>query len=195
MKPYPQVSLLAVAALMTFHVFAQNPPPTERDGQRPPAGERNHEDHGGPGGRGGGPRVNPLFLALDTDKNGELSAAEIANAPTALKTLDKNQDGKLSQEEIRPNFPEGGRGGPRGASNTEAIERIMAFDKNSDGKLSSDELPERMRNLMERADANKDGFLTKEELTQAMNFTQRPAGGPGASGGPAGDRRPPQGQP
>jgi Ca2+-binding EF-hand superfamily protein len=39
--------------------------------------------------------MNPLFQALDTDKDGELSAAEIANAPAALKTLDKNKDGKL----------------------------------------------------------------------------------------------------
>ncbi|NBP23235.1 MAG: hypothetical protein EBU81_01485 [Proteobacteria bacterium] len=139
--------------------------------------------------------MNPLFQALDTDKDGELSAAEIANAPAALKTLDKNKDGKISQEEVRPNFPEGGRGGPRGANNTEALDRMMAFDKNGDGKLSSEELPERMRNMLERADSNKDGFLTRDELGQAMNSMQRSGGGAGGPGGSGGERRGPQAEP
>ena len=43
------------------------------------------------------------FKQLDTDKDGEISAAEIANAPKALKALDKNNDGKISPEEVRPN--------------------------------------------------------------------------------------------
>lgn len=81
-----------------------------------------------PGGRppGGGPDagrrpVPPLLAALDADKNGELSAEEIANAATALKALDKDGDGKISKEELRPAMPprpEGpgaGKGeGPRG---------------------------------------------------------------------------------
>jgi hypothetical protein len=58
----------------------------------------------------------PVLVALDTDKNGEISADEIANAATSLKTLDKNGDGKLTEEEVRPNGPPpgGGPGGGRG---------------------------------------------------------------------------------
>ena len=58
----------------------------------------------------------PVLIALDADKNGEISADEIANATTALKTLDKNSDGKLTEEELRPNGPPpgGGQGGGRG---------------------------------------------------------------------------------
>ena len=57
----------------------------------------------------------PITIALDTDKNGEISADEIANAATALKTLDKNGDGKLTEDELRPSFgPGGGQGGPGG---------------------------------------------------------------------------------
>jgi hypothetical protein len=66
------------------------------------------QDEGGrpPGPRGGG----PLLEALDANKDGKLDAAEIANAAAALKTLDKNGDGILTQEELRPNRP-GGPGG------------------------------------------------------------------------------------
>ena len=62
----------------------------------------------------------------------------------------------------------------------------MAFDKNGDGKLSASELPERMRGLLARADANKDGFVDKDELTR---LAQQQAGrrqGPGPGMGRGG---------
>ena len=62
------------------------------------------------GGRG----MSPIIAALDADKDGEISAAEIANAAVALKTLDKNSDGKLTGEEFRPARGERGPGGDRG---------------------------------------------------------------------------------
>ncbi len=82
-------------------------------GGRPPGGP------GGPGGPEGGRRpVPPLFAALDANKDGELSAEEIANAATALKALDKDGDGKISREELRPPMgprpPAEGEGKPRG---------------------------------------------------------------------------------
>src|SRR5258706_15280920 len=47
-----------------------------------------------------------------------------------------------------------------------AVARLMAFDKNKDGKLTREEVTdERLRSLFERADANKDGVVTKAELT------------------------------
>jgi hypothetical protein len=42
----------------------------------------------------------PLMQLFDTDKNGEISADEIANAPNILKALDKNDDGKLTRDEL-----------------------------------------------------------------------------------------------
>ena len=67
---------------------------------------------GGPGGRGGMIRFSPILSALDADNDGVISAAELANAPAALKTLDKNGDGQLTEDELRPQF--GGRGGQGG---------------------------------------------------------------------------------
>lgn len=47
----------------------------------------------------------PAIEALDLNKDGKLSVAEIEAAPESLKTLDKNSDGDLSREELRPSQP------------------------------------------------------------------------------------------
>src|SRR5438309_493400 len=45
------------------------------------------------------------------------------------------------------------------------VNRMMAFDKNKDGKLSRDEITDpRLLRLFDRADTNKDGVVTREEL-------------------------------
>jgi EF hand len=85
---------------------------TNQDGAMPPPGD------GAPGqGHRHGPPMDPLFQALDTNHDGVISADEIANAPAALKTLDKNGDGQLTREELRPARPQhadkGGQEGER----------------------------------------------------------------------------------
>jgi Ca2+-binding EF-hand superfamily protein len=47
-------------------------------------------------------RLNPVLAALDADHNGQISAAEIQNSPAALKTLDKDDDGRLVADELLP---------------------------------------------------------------------------------------------
>ena len=144
---------------------------------------------GGRGRDGGPPRMNPMFAALDANGDGTIDAAELANASVALKKLDRNGDGKLTDDEVRPAF--GGRGGPggpgggQGAGNAdEVVARMLQFDKNADGKLAKDELPERMVAMMERGDANKDGFLTRDELVAlAQAQMQRGATGGDRDGG------------
>ena len=50
-------------------------------------------------------------------------------------------------------------------SNSPIVTKMMAFDKNKDGKLTKDEVTdERLHRLFDRADKNKDGVVTKEEL-------------------------------
>jgi hypothetical protein len=67
---------------------------------------------GNPNGpRGQRPPPSPLMEALDVNHDGVIDADEIANAPAELKTLDKNGDGKLTQDELRPPRP------PQGAGN------------------------------------------------------------------------------
>ncbi len=47
-------------------------------------------------------RAIPVIAAIDTDQNGELSAKEIDDAASALKTLDLNRNGKLERKEFQP---------------------------------------------------------------------------------------------
>lgn len=174
---------LAIAACAWS--FAQQRPEGDRGG----AGDRGAGDRGGPGGRR--PAV-PVMQAIDADGDGEISTKEIENAAVALKTLDKNKDGKLSDEELRPTFGGpggfggfGGFGGGRGAGGgganvEETVTRWLAKDANKDGKLAKDELPERLQNVLGRADTDKDGALSKDELTA---MAQRESSGGGFGGG------------
>jgi hypothetical protein len=88
-----------------------------RDGPREGRDGRDGPSREGREGRPEGPAFRfpplPLMVALDADANGEISAEEIEGAAAALKKLDKNSDGVLTREELRPDF--GGReGGFRG---------------------------------------------------------------------------------
>jgi hypothetical protein len=51
---------------------------------------------------------------LDANSDGIIDEKEIANASLALKKLDRNSDGKLTPEELRPPRGPGGPGGAGG---------------------------------------------------------------------------------
>ena len=65
---------------------------------------------GGQGMRGG--QTPPLLRVFDADGDGELSTEEINGAVQKLEKLDRNSDGRLTAEELRPQGR--GQGGPRG---------------------------------------------------------------------------------
>jgi hypothetical protein len=44
---------------------------------------------------------------MDTNHDGELDSDEIAAAKLNLKTLDRNGDGRLTEDELRPGPPGG----------------------------------------------------------------------------------------
>lgn len=77
-----------------------------QDGGRPPQRPPFNRD-GGPGFDGPRP-IPPLMAALDANRDGEIDETEIKNASEALRKMDKNGDGKLTLEELRPRRPEGG---------------------------------------------------------------------------------------
>ena len=141
-------------------------------------------------------RIMPVLAALDADSDGELSATEIENASKALHRLDKNGDGKLTFEEMRPDPREMANGmgrpgdgeGPVGPQGGPALMLRMfeSRDANDDGKLSGDEIPEPMRGRMERIDQNGDGAISREEVERAAEMFRDRAGGPGAGGPGAG---------
>ena len=73
-------------------------------------------------------------------------------------------------------------GGPGGKRSTETVDefvaKMMAFDANKDGKLTKEELTDtRLHALFDRADTNKDGVVTREELEALFAKETLPAGG------------------
>ncbi len=85
----------------------EGPPP----GDRPEGGDR--KDAGGKRegpGRDGKRPPPPLFSAIDPNGDRTIDADEIAGTPEALRKLDKNEDGKLTAEELFPKPPKGKRG-------------------------------------------------------------------------------------
>jgi hypothetical protein len=163
-------ALLAVFAVTS--VDAQRP--EGKDGSRG-ARDRAPDGPGGPGGAGGGfggGRFQlPIMKALDADGDGNLSEKEIKKAVAALKKLDKDKDGTVAAAELMPDFAgfgpggaggpggfgpggpggfgpggAGGAGGPGGFRGfappdpKDVVNRVMEFDVDKDGKLSRDEL-------------------------------------------------------
>ena len=193
-------TLVVLASIsMSSHLMAQGPGGRGGDGGR--GGQRGGDGGAGGGGyggqRGGGPRpVSPMMTALDVDKDGKLSAEEIANAAVALKALDKNSDGVLDATELAPARPErggrggdggggrGGRGGRGGGGDPSAfIDRMMERDTNKDGMISKEEGGERMSRFFDMMDGDADGNLTKEELETAAKRFQGGGGRGGRGGG------------
>lgn len=110
------------------------------------------------------------FAKADKNGDGALDQTEVtAERWTRIQAADANKDGKVTKAELEQARATGvlPRGehhrGRRGHSPETMIQRL---DKNGDGVLQASEVPERMRGMFDKADANKDGSLTKEELVQ-----------------------------
>src|SRR5262249_1746577 len=89
----------------------------------------------------------------------------------------------------------GGKKGGKGTSETadEFIAKLMAFDKNKDGKLSKEEITDaRLHALFERADTKKNGYITQADLEALFQREKLEGGGFGGFGdkgkGPGGDK-------
>jgi hypothetical protein len=194
-------------------LFAQQPPPGAPGA---PGGERGERPQRGPR------MVPPILAALDADKDGTVSAEELANASAALATLDKNSDGKLTAEEIHPTparrgkdgagrpegpppgaegGPEGpggpppGAGGPRGERGPRMKPPfIAALDADDDQVISAEELAKASAALA-ALDKNTDGKLTPEELMpRGPRGPRGEGGGRRGPGGPGGEGRPSRGE-
>ena len=86
---------------------------------------------------------------------------------------------------------------PGARSDDDLVTRMMAFDSNKDGKLTKSEVTDdRLHRLFDRSDANKDGTVTKEELAAlAAKEQSDDRGGPPGFGPPGGGRPPGFGPP
>ena len=147
----------------------------------------------------------PVMAALDADQDGTLSAREIENASKSLMKLDKNGDGVISAEELRPDpskfqsmmggIVAGGKGMLAGQPSATMMMRMFETrDKNGDGKLSGDEIPEQLKNRLAAIDQDGDGAIQKSEIERAASMITggglRPGRGNGNNGSGVKPKRP-----
>lgn len=168
---------------------------------QPPGGR------GGPGGgQGGGPGRGPrgarppmpIIDVLDADHDHVISADELKNATKSLLTLDKNNDGKLTENEFGPGAANArGRGGPQGGPG--GGQRPGPGDDRGPGgpgrrgpQDDGDGPPpppsaDRMVEHAMEFDADGDGMLSQDELlkfAKEIENHRRQAGGPQGGDGP-----------
>ncbi len=109
-------------------------------------------------------RIDQAFHALDTDKSGSLSRAEIEqNAPAlaaSFDQIDANHNGALSGKEFKNAIVAAAK------RQREFSENLAKADKDKNGKLSRDEakaLPNISAHFDE-IDSNRDGELVLKEI-------------------------------
>ena len=131
--------------------------------------------------------------AADLDNNGQITAAEIETAArTKFAEADANKDGKLTGEEMPRHRARGGHGGrghhggrgeggdrppaaqpgaqpPAAATPGQAQPTAgrPRMDANGDGAVTLPEFYQGFRQRFVRADANRDGIVSVEELEAA----------------------------
>jgi hypothetical protein len=135
------------------------------------AGLANAQQPQPPKGHHPPPPVSPILVIFDADRDGVISQDEIDDASDALANLDRNDDGQITREELMPPRPEGENeteggkppGPPPGHRPPPPPPVIAALDANRDGKLSAEELTDATDALLE-LDENGDGELSPQEL-------------------------------
>lgn len=151
----PEATMVALNKL-TGETIWKGVVPDQSGGQQPPAFG---------GNRPNAMQTDIVLTALDADKSKDISADEIAAAPAALLKLDKNQDGKLSEDEISPQRPDGGSGGQRprrGPGIMRMMKANSALDADESGTIDEAEIKNAPAAL-QKLDTNRDGKLTDDE--------------------------------
>jgi Ca2+-binding EF-hand superfamily protein len=136
-----------------------------------------------PDGKGKGKGdAKAMFERSDANQDGKLTQDEVPERLWAfISKADADKDGAVTPEEMavaaknRPETPN-----PAGDKGGQMFERL---DKNTDGKISEAEAPAEVWARLSKADADKDGAVSKEEMGNVMR-QMGDKGRPGGKGGP-----------
>lgn len=120
--------------------------------------------------------VDAEFKAMDTNKDGRVSAEEHAAASKKMfGTMDANKDGKVTAAEMTA-AQQRITGKKAKKSDLSAAEKIKVIDADGDGILTAEEHAAGSRSMFEKMDTDKDGFLTKDELAAGhASMLKKPA--------------------
>ena len=116
---------------------------------------------------GAGPKAEKPdagFAAMDTNKDGKVSADEHAAASKKMfATMDANKDGKVTAAEMTAAHQRV-TGKKAKKSDMSATDKIKVIDTDGDGILTAEEHAAGSRAMFEKMDTDKDGFLSKDEI-------------------------------
>lgn len=121
-----------------------------------------------------------MMMRADTNHDGVISREEaIAAVDEQFAQLDTNHDGKIKHDELARL---GAGGDPRGAMMVRALERA---DANGDGTITREEFRAQAMQRFDRLDTNHDGKVDQAEIA-AMPM-RGPRGGGAPRGAPPAD--------
>jgi EF hand domain-containing protein len=122
--------------------------------------------HGGPFGM----VMLDMLSTIDTNNDGALSQQEI-NAAVASRfaTFDSNKDGQLSMEEFQALWAD--------LTRPIAVRAFQFLDPDGNGAIAREEIDKRFGTLVARFDRNKDGQLSSEDRPHHREHGWRPWGG------------------
>jgi Ca2+-binding EF-hand superfamily protein len=100
------------------------------------------------------------YKAMDTDRDGKISAAEFKGPKPLFAAIDTNHDGRIAPPEAKAAFGRYVRMSMR-------IAMLKAMDTDKDGKLTTAEFKGTPAQFA-RLDVNKDGVIRKEDVARVI---------------------------
>jgi len=107
-----------------------------------------------------------MVQVLDTNNDNKISRDEFGKFIDLFDKMDKNADGFLAADELSPLMTLANEARIQATAGIDIDQLIKKYDKNGDSKLSAEEMADGANGpkLFKAIDANKDGFVTREEI-------------------------------